>query len=249
MTALVVKRNSFSALSKLYSQAPDGLAQIIRGLAIDNARIAMAVASLIDFTDNSTGTAGSSVADVPAVATIDASSLSVGTPATALNTALGKLDNAFAVVAQNVNLARTRLGLPTLTYTGTVAVAGTIPACDKTLAATSGTSTATYASVKTAIDKAEANLKKLAYAANDVFTAMGLSPTTVAIAGPIPVNTTIVAVGTASASSTGADAASDATVDAALTAIVNGIAKIAADYNTAMGQASTATTPLNVIAG
>lgn len=249
MTAIVVKKTSFSALSKLYQTGDAGLANIIRGLAIDNARVAMAVASLIDFTDNSTGTAGSTVADVPAVATIDASSLSVGTPATALNTALGKLDNAFAVVAQNVNLARTRLGLPVLTYTGTVAVAGTIPACDKTLAATSGTSTATFASTKTAIDKAEANLKKLAYATNDVLNAMGLAPVTVAIAGPIPVNVTIVATGTVSASASGSDAASDASVDAALTALVNGVAKIAAVYNAAMAQASTATTPLNVIAG
>jgi len=249
MPAIKVRRAKFSGASKVYDVGPEGLTAIVRGLAIDNARLAVAVSAVIDFTDNSTGTAGSTVADIPVIATIDSSSLSVGAPRAALNTALGVVDNAMAVVAENMNIARTRLGLPVLTYTGTVATPGTIPAMTKTLTATTGALCATYASSVTAFDKAEANLKKLAYAMNEVLTAIGVTPVTIGILGNIPVSAALVASGSTALSADGADAASDASVDAALTALANGVAKLAAVYNAAFAGASTATTPLNVIAG
>ena len=43
-----------------------------------------------------------------------------------------QLYNAMAVLANNINTARSRLGLTVLTYAGTVVTPGTIPACDLT---------------------------------------------------------------------------------------------------------------------
>ncbi len=41
MSAVKIKKHQFTGLSKVYSRDPDGLAAILRGLAIDNARIAL----------------------------------------------------------------------------------------------------------------------------------------------------------------------------------------------------------------
>lgn len=250
MSAQKVTLKSFSAASKVYSGANDGLAAIVRDMLITQARFAVKSSTVLDFTDNSTGTDGSgTVANVPAVATINASSLSVGTPRTALNTAIGKVNNALSVLAENVNIARALLGLPAITYSGTVATPGTIPACDKTLAATSGTSTATYASTKTSVDAMRADLKTMVYRVNECLIAIGATPLVDNIAGSIPLSATIGDAGNTTASASGSDAASDASVDAALTAIVGGIATIAAKWNSSFAQASQATTPLLAIAG
>lgn len=252
MTATKVKLGQFTGLSKLHSKEAGGLASILRGLAIDNARIAIAVSSMTDFTDNSTGTSNGTVKQVTLpTAVIDASSLSVGSPVAGLNTAMGIFDNAVAVVAQQINLARTRLGLTLLTDStgGTVATPGTIPAITKALTATTGTGCATKASVVAKLGIVRANVYKLALAHNEVLVAMGLTPLTINMTGNISSLLTLADSGTATASATGADAASDTVVDAALVALADSIAAIAASWNAAMAGTSTATTPLNVVAG
>ena len=111
MTAIKVHKEYFQGSGRIWDREI-GLGPIIKGLAIDNARLAIAVAAVLDFTDNSTGADGAPVANVvlPS-AVIDASGSSVGAPKAGLDTATTKLDNAFAVLAQNINIARTRLGL------------------------------------------------------------------------------------------------------------------------------------------
>lgn len=249
MTAIKVTKDYFQGSGRIWDRQV-GLAVLLRGLAIDNARLALAVASVTDFVDNSTGVAAATVVDVtPPTDVIDASASAVGSPKAGLDTALGKLDDAFAVLAENINKARTRLGLPVLTYSGTVAVSGTVPACDKTLTAVSGASAATKDSVNTALTRARNSLASLTYAVNEVFTAIGQTVVASAIGNHGSISTDLVDIGITTASATGADAASDTVVDTALTAIVANVATLASKWNTAMSQASQPITPLNVIAG
>ncbi|MGO9740698.1 MAG: hypothetical protein ACLPN5_04130 [Roseiarcus sp.] len=69
MTAVKIKKHQFTGLSKVYSRDPDGLAAILRGMAIDNARLKVEVSAVHDFTDNSTGAAGSNIVALPIGAT------------------------------------------------------------------------------------------------------------------------------------------------------------------------------------
>ena len=55
----------FTGLANVYSRNPYGLAAIVRGLAIDNARLKVEVAAVHDFTDNSTGVAASGIVGLP----------------------------------------------------------------------------------------------------------------------------------------------------------------------------------------
>ena len=112
MTAILIKRHQFTGLSKVYSREPDGLAAILRGLAIDNARLKVEINTVKQITYNSGGTAGSGLVAlaIPLVA-IDATSAG-GAQVSALNTSLGKIANAGKVLTGTINEASALLGLP-----------------------------------------------------------------------------------------------------------------------------------------
>lgn len=250
MSAIKVTLSHFSGTSKVFTTEETGLAAVIRGLAIDNARLAVQTTAVPDFVDNSTGVAAATVADVVVPKTVtNASASAIGSPKAALDTALNGIEDALSVLAENVNKGRTRLGLVAVTYSGTVTTSGTIPAVTKALAATSGASTATLKSARASIQAAKNGLARVLMATNEVLVAVGeakiKSSLTFADLSALAVPNPAATV----ASATGADAASDTEVDAALTALANGIATVASKWNAAMSQASQPTTPLNVIAG
>lgn len=246
MTATKIKRDHFVGTSRVFTTDGDGLAAVLRGLAIDNARLKVEVSAVHDFTDNSTGTNGTiSFPGLPS-GSFDATSAG-GATASALNTSLGKAQNAAKVMTNTINVARALLGLTALVCaTGTEAAADTIPAQDKTNASTSGSTSAAYASTKAALAVAEGNMFKLAAGANEVLTAIG------ATAIPLPkVNrasgVTLGAIPTVTASADGTGAAKNSDVVAELVALANAVATIAAAWNAAMNQSSPGA--LHVVAG
>ena len=251
MPAIKVKATQFTGTSKVFSRDPDGLAAIIRGIAIDNANLKVQVAAVHDFIDNSTGVATSPPVLpnlTPLVdGVVDATTLAVGANLAALNTSLGKLQNACKVMTNTLNVARSLIGLTALTCAvGTQVTVDTIPAQDKTNATASGTSAANFASAYTALAVGAANVYLLAEGANEVLTAIGALNVTLPKV-PRAYGQVLSAIPAVVADTTGASSASQADVQGWLIAVSQAIATLAATWNVAMTQSDT--TPLNVIAG
>ncbi len=251
MTAVKIKKHQFTGLSKVYSRDPDGLAAILRGMAIDNARLKVEVASVHDFTDNTTGAAGSAIVALPIGATgpIDATTAG-GSSASALNTSLGKIANAGKVISNTINEASALLGLPASSAAnGTQAAADTIPAQDKTSTAANGATAADFPSTVTAMRVAAGNLNELIYGANAVLVALGANKLNTAGPFGTPGGLALVALPTVNAVAAGPGAVAKADVDAFLTAYANNLATLAAAWNAAMNQGSPGAGPLHVVAG
>lgn len=269
-----IKKNHFTGLSHVFTQQPNGLSSLLRDMvvghnlmvvqhliqstgvaALDSANFAawaaanpnLSVAG-ITFTDNSTGTPGSSVVDLPtpAAGTTIASG-ATGAAVAALNTALGKTENALKVIGTLVNLVRAPIGLPALTMAvGTVATPGTIPAQDlDTSTGANGTSAADRTSAVAAFKVAQFNLDNLVRGINETLVALGLTPVPAAShthstpagllflsqeAADLAVSTDIPTVTAAAAGGLNALLKTDA--DAVLAALANNIATIAALWNT-----------------
>lgn len=248
MAAVKVTKDYFASSSRLFGA--DGLGAVIRGLAIDNARAKIMASDIEDLTDNSTGTsalAGVGIVDlvIPTVA-FDATSAG-GSPRAALNTAIGVLENALAVLAEAMNTARAKLGLTAYTYAGTVAVANTIPAITKALTATSGTSAVDFVSGRAKLIQAKQHLRKVVHGMDEVFVAVGADPLVSALTGEYS-GVALSAIADADAAATGASSISDAVADAFLLAFANNVATIAAKWNAVMVQGSD-TQALQVVAG
>jgi hypothetical protein len=198
MTAILIKRHQFSGLSKVYSGDPDGLSAILRGIAIDNARLKVEVSGVKQFTDNSSGAASSGLValTIPLVA-IDATSAG-GAQTTALNTSLGKIANAGKVISNTINEASTLLGLPASSAaSGAQAAADTIAAMDKTGASATGASAASFASTIVAFKAARDNFARLGNGANAIFAAVGASRVSAQVLGPHALDLAPIAIPTA----------------------------------------------------
>lgn len=235
MSAIKVTKDNFSGTSKIFDGS---LAAMVRGLAIDNARGKIQNAQLTDFTDNSTGTAAASIADAVLPAAVFDASDAGGADQSALNTALGKFENAGAVLADGLNRIRSRFGLPLIsTASGTIAAAMTIPAQDKTVASTSGTSAVDYASGVAQLKAAKQNLRKLVLAHNEILVALGHAKLDDNLNAGFPGSVAALAdVGAADASEDGSSSIAKTVVDAFLTSLAAGVATIAASYNSLLTQ-------------
>jgi len=250
MATIKIKRHQFSGLSKVYSREPDGLAAILRGLAIDSARLKVEVSGVKQFTDNSTGAGGASIVALPIPsAAIDATSAG-GAQTTALNTSLGKIANAGKVIANTINEASSLLGLPASSAaTGAQAAADTIPALDKTGTSATGSSAATFASTVAAFKAAKDNLARLANGMNAVFEAVGVAKLSEKNLGVHAIDLALVAIPAATSVAAGPGAVAKADVDAFLTAHANNIATLAAAWNAALNAGTPGQGALHVVAG
>ena len=250
MSAIKVKPDQFSGTGHVHGRGPDHLAAIVRGIAIDNANLKVQAAAVHDFTDNSSGQVVSPAA-LPLLAApsapVNAKTNAVGATLSALNTSLGKTQNALKVMVGTVNEARPLIGLPLLVCAvGAVAAADTIPAQDKTNAATSGNTSANFASTRAALAVAANDLYMLAEGVNEVLVAVGATP----IALPKvsrAYGTTLVTIPTVVADTDGSTAAAQSDVQGFLVAAAEAIATIAAAWNAVMTQSDAV--PLHVIAG
>jgi len=247
--SIKVKIDQFSGSGRVYSRARDGLAAVLRGLAIDNANLKVQAAAVHDFTDNSTGQvvtpAALPVLAAPA-APVNAKTNAVGATLAALNTSLGKTQNALKVLTNTVNEARPLIGLPVLVCaSGVQAAADTIPAQDKTNAATSGNTAANFGSTVAALTVAANDLYLIAEGVNEVLVAIGVAPIGLPPV-PRPYGQTLTTIPTVVADTDGSTAAAQADVQGFLVAAAEAIATIAAAWN-AVTQSDAV--PLHVIAG
>ena len=208
MTAITVRAGQFTGLSKVYNRDADGLAAIVRGLAIDNARGKIESAGVPDVTDNSTGTASAAYVGAPLPLTaIDATSAG-GASASALNTSIGKQSNALQVLTNTINNASARLGLPLVSNAyGTQASANTIPAQDLAGTGATGASAADFQSTVNALTIVRANFNRVAHAFNNVSAAIGEPRLSRSVYGPEPQNEIVAAVPTVVASASGPSSA------------------------------------------
>lgn len=241
----------FSGTSKVF----DGtLAALIRGLAVDNAlnhlraRIAAEAFDPADlaFTDNSTGVAGTAVADLPIPAAPHTASGSTGAQLTGLNAALAVLSNGIAVVAANANLLRAEVGLPAIVYAGTVATPGTIPAQTKTVAGAQGTAAADFGAGFAALTAAKDRVRSLVAALDETLAAVGAGPIASGLSGSYAGGDLLAIPAATAAAAGGVNALSKAEADAFLTAAANAVATIADLWSDAL--AGFEDRPLSVVA-
>ncbi|MBY0560006.1 hypothetical protein [Hyphomicrobium sp.] len=253
--AIKVRSSHFVGTSKVFGREKDALAAILRGLAADNAVIAVRTAiadeslaiSGLKFTDNSTGTAGTAVGSPALPKEAIAATGSLGADLAAFNAAISKLTNAMAVITGRANTLRAVVGLPNLVSAGTVATAGTIPAQDKSVAGASGSSAASFVSAKAVLEKVSANLGRLVEGVNDTLVAFGAPAIPTDVEAPISA-TGVLSPGTAvAAAATGSVALSKADADAFLAKTANDVATIAALWVARVDTLAVA--PLKVVAG
>jgi hypothetical protein len=172
-----IKKDQFSGTSKVFSRDPDGLAAILRGLAIDMARNRLNALNPTVFTDNSTGTAADPyvLVNAPiAPSGVFNALVAGGVQLTAFNSSLGTIANAHAVMAAKMNPVLAIFGLPQITYiSGTIASAGTIPAQSTTATTASGAAAVNNASYAAGATIMAANHRLIAQAWLAAMNAMG----------------------------------------------------------------------------
>lgn len=226
------------------------LIDFVEAVARNNARSILSSANLAALTDSSTGTAGSTFTPV---LTVDTKVVLSGTnlsPRDGFNTAIGVTDNAIAVLATYFNVAFTALGIPLITLgTGNVVTPATIPAQTKTIAGVDGTAGNGMLrfDANAALVRARNNFSTLIRAYNTVAVALGVATIADNTGGSVPGALMVVGAkltaGTAISAGAVAtsDLASKAGIDAALTALANNIATLAAKTSNPLFLAGTLT--------
>lgn len=222
------------SLAKLNVAVDPNLLPFVKAVCQNNARSLLATATL---TDNSTGVAGSNLSAVPTQSSKVAASGANLSHRTNFNTAISGIHDALTVLATYINTnLLAKLGVTQITLNGgNVAVAGTIPAITKALAAVDGSAGngMLRSEANAAVLRARNNLATIVKAYNIAATAVGaptLSDATGGSAsdtlslGALVQSNTAVAAGAVATS----DLASDASVDSSLNALANNVATIAA---------------------
>jgi hypothetical protein len=225
------------------------LSALIRALAVDNACSAITSLNPGAFTDNSTGVAAAGFTSINLAPTVYNAAGAAGAPVAGLNTALGDLASAHAVLASRVNSTRTRLGLTDLTTAnGTVATPGTVPALVKTLVGTTGTGCVSYASYVATMTALQTNQSILIVALQEVEAALGqaLTASTVPLVLPRSYALAAAPVGVASTGTGNSVAATDGA--AALTRLAANVATFAAKWNAVLTAIASTSRPLGVVA-
>ena len=250
MSAVKIRLSHFSGLGHIADRSTYGLAAILRGMLIDNARLKVEVAGVVDFTNNSGGTAGAAVAAPVPKTPVDATVASSAEAVASFNASLVKIANAGAVITATINEASALLGLPANTAaTGAVASANTIPAQDLTGTIGNGALGADFATSVAAIKVANLNLAALANGMNEVLVAIGQTPVPVSL-GETNLGYAAIAIPVAVASAAVASVPSAlglADSTAWLAAYAGSLTKLATAWNAAMNQSTPGA--LHVVAG
>jgi len=253
--AITIKKGHFSGLGHVFTAEDFGLTSVVRALAASVAVLAVKGSTLkvvddLTFTDNSTGTPGAEVVDIPLpAASATVASGSTGAALSGLNTALGKTENALKVINQLIGQVRTVIDQPSVTVAvGAVATAGTIPAQDKTSGAgASGTSAADFASAREAIKVAKSNVYKTALAVDETLTGLGFAGLPIKLKADLATPLVVADIPTVSAAAAGGvKALLKVDADAALLGLANDIASIASVWNAQIAGVTTAK-PLVVV--
>ena len=116
MTAVYLKLRHFTAAKNVYAADANGLAAILRGIAIDSGRAHIKNLAPTHFTDNSTGTATAapySYVDVP-LPSMPGNTVAVANSGETLadfKTAIGDIQNAHAVLGNTMNQVLNAMGM------------------------------------------------------------------------------------------------------------------------------------------
>jgi hypothetical protein len=232
-----ISKSKFSGNAFLYDTGVEGLGAVVRGLAIDHARRVIESTQIGDFIDNSTGTAAATFVNLLAEPAVFDATSAGGAQLAGFNTAMGKVENALAVIGAYLNRARGRLGLDRISLgVGTIATAGTIPAQDKSVTSTNGTSAIDNVSGRAAMLVAKQNLQKIVAAYNEVRVALGYDKVASALSGQYADNFTLADIPTATAAATGASSIAKTVMDTFLSNMAANIATLAAGWNLLMTQ-------------
>jgi hypothetical protein len=234
-----VTKQYFSAASKVYAGSTDSLADIIRKLAQDLAR--MRIDQIGDLTDSTGGTAvypanivnltGSGLAAFTESGTASA-------PKAGIDTAIGKISNNMAVLARFLNTINAPLGLPLITDStgGTVATAGTMPALDLTTTAVSS-ACVDVVSARLQFQAIKRNMVRLWGYVNRVAVAVGETKMTSALSGVTFDGLALEALGNTGSSVAGTSLSTiaNASTNTELTAIGANLATMAKFLNDILG--------------
>lgn len=239
---IYVKKTHFSGLSKVYDADGDGLGPVVHGMLQTIGRLV--AANVTDLTDSSSGTSnGNTVAAIPSLAAYTTAGTDLS-PKAGWDTAMGKVRNAIATLAAQVNTIHAKLPVGALTdNSGGTSGAGTVAALDKTLTAVDGTDNTglAYASAQAQVVAFRNAISELIVAVNKVAVATGKTALTDSTGGTPAYTATIPALTATSGSGvTGAAAngVADTVGDATLTAFAHAIATIAAKLNACTGSSS-----------
>lgn len=239
MVGVKIEKLTYSGAGNVHSQGDIGLSSVIRKLAQDNARTRINL--FTDLTDNSTG-----VAVYPAVLAAQsgkdvAAFTETGTasaPKAGFDTAIGKVANAMAVLAEHMNRINASLGLPLIVDStgGTVATAGTIPALDKALTAVSS-NCLDVVTGRARLETIKTNMGRLFVFANRIAVAVGETKMTSSLGTNGDGSNTLDAIAASGSSVDGTDDSTiaDSVVDAELDTIADNIATIASFLNLFIG--------------
>ena len=249
MPAIKVTQNYFGASGRLYGS--DGLGAVIRGIAIDNARIKIMTSNVPDLTDNSTGVATAALVALAVPTEFDASTAD-GASQAEFKVAIVKIEDAGKVLATSVTNARTILGLSAVAAaSGTQAAANTIPGITQVVVEEVGSDAVDFTSGRVAIAQAKSNLERLLRAVNEVFVAIGADPIGSDLKTQGSSGENLTAISVVKRSAVGSTShLSKVDANAFLANMANNIATIAKAWNKIMTQGAAAVTaaPLNVVA-
>jgi len=153
------------------------LADIIRKMCQDTARLRLTDIAPAALTDGSGGVAAAAYADaaIPRLAYGAAGGNAADTTSTA--TALASVYAALIALAAGINATRTALGLNAVKFTGAPAEAGKIPAVITAVTATSGANAVDFATGSVAMIAAKADVRAIQDAVNEIAAAVGADPT------------------------------------------------------------------------
>lgn len=239
MVATKIEKLTYSGAGKVFDQGDQGLASVLRKLAQDNARTRINL--FTDMTDSSTGTpvypavlAAQSGKDVAAFTETGTASA----PKAGFDTAIGKVANAMAVVAEHLNRINGSLGLPLIVDStgGTVATAGTIPALDKSVTAVSS-NCLDVVTGRARLETIKVNLARLGNFANRVAVAVGNDKLTSSLGNAGDGSNTLDAIAATGSAvdGTALSTVSKAVIDVELDTIADNIATIASFLNEITG--------------
>jgi hypothetical protein len=178
MTTPVVKLETFSALSKLYSKGPFGLAAIVRSILQVQAKNAASLITVL--TDSSTGTSGgNTVGAVPSSLAVTVGGGSVLAPKAGWDTDWAEIRNGVATLAAQYNAIQAVIPVGAITdSTGGTSGGATVGAISHAMAAVDGTASNALAQAQVTADAAvlQANISELTFWVNKLCTATGTTP-------------------------------------------------------------------------
>jgi hypothetical protein len=250
MTAVFVKRAQFSGESKVASREVDGLAAIVRGLAIDNAIAKLQVAAVSAVTDSTTGTAAipptmGGDGALPLVNLIAPTGVynavsAGGVLTTALTTSVAKTRNAIQGWVSVINNMLARLGVANLQYAeGSLGTFGTIVAQDLSCTTGAGALAVSYASYVAQADAIMNAQYNLMFGMNQCLAAIGAPVIANAFGSEVNLSKVIGLIPAAVDSATGSDSVLLADGTAFLAAVANNFASLASAYNEFFTQGAT----------